>query len=112
MLDYFGQNIESLVNRIGRDIIVRNFTKTGPNYAPVLTPVDTPNVKAAVFDYDANEIDGSTIQRDDKEFVIASSATILKTSKLVDGDKQYQIISLEEVQPGSELLMYVAQGRS
>lgn len=111
MLDYFGQNIASIIERLGRDITVRNNTKSGPDYDPVLTPVDTPNVKAAVFDYDASEVDGTTIQRNDKEFLIASTSTILKTSKLVDGDT-YQIISLEEVQPGSELLLYIAQGRA
>lgn len=111
MLDYFGQNIESMVERLGRDITVRDNTKSGPDYDPVLTPVDV-TARAAVFDYDASEVDSTTIQRSDKEFIIASSSTILKTSKLVDGGKTYQIISLEEVQPGSELLMYIAQGRA
>lgn len=111
MLDNFGQNIESLVNRIGRDITVSDITNSGSKFDPDQTSSDV-TVKAAVFKYHANEVDGSTIQRNDKKFVIASSATILKTSKLVDGGNQYQIISLEQVQPGSELLMYVAQGRA
>lgn len=110
MLDYFGQNIESMVERLGRDITVRDNTNSGTGYDPIWTPTDT-TARAAVFDYDASEVDGTTIQRNDKEFLIASTSTILKTSKLVDGDT-YQIISLEEVQPGSTLLMYIAQGRA
>lgn len=111
MLDYFGQNIESMVERLGRDITVRDNTNSGTDYDPIWTPTDA-TVRAAIFDYDANEVDSTTIQRNDKEFIIASTSTILKTSKLVDGGKTYQIISLEEVQPGSTLLMYIAQGRA
>ena len=110
MLDNFSGNIQSLVDRLGRDVTLRSYSSTGPAYNPVLTPSDQ-TVKAAVFDYDAGEVDGSIIQYNDKEFVISSTTAITKQMKLVDRAKEYNIENLEEVEPGNEVLMYIAQGR-
>ena len=111
MLDGFNGNIKSLVDRLGRDVTLRSYSATGPAYDPVLTPSDQP-IKAAVFDYNADEVDGSIIQSSDKEFVIASTVAITKQMKIIDRTKEYNIENLEEVEPGNELLMFIAQGRA
>lgn len=110
-LDYFGQNIESLVNRIGRDIVLRTNVNSGTAFDPNITPSDVA-AKAAAFDYGIEETDGSIIKLGDKEFVIASTQAVDKNMIIVDGGINHQIIKLEEVGPGDEVLMYIAQGRS
>ena len=110
MLDGFNEGIQSLVDRMGREVTLRSYSSTGPKYDPVLTPTDQ-TITAAVFDYGADEVDGSIIQSNDKEFIIASTSVVTKQMKLIDRAKEYNIENLEEVEPGNEVLMYIAQGR-
>ena len=111
MLDNFSGNIQSLVDRLGRDITLRTYAQSGPAYDPVLTPTDL-TVRAAVFDYEAGEVDGSVIQSNDKEFVISSTVIITKQMKLIDSGTEYNIESLEKVRVGDDTLMFIAQGRA
>lgn len=90
---------------------MRTFADTGPAFDPVRTPTDTP-ATAAVFDFDASEVDGSIIQANDKEFVLASSVPVSKQAVIIDNAIEYALVNLEEVGPGGSVLMYVAQGRA
>lgn len=110
MLNGFNGNITSIIDRLGRAVTVRTITNSGTAFDPVQTPSDAA-ARAAVFDYEASETDGSIVQQGDKEFILASTVPVTKQDKIVDGGKVYHIVTLEEVQPGDELLMYIAQGR-
>ena len=111
MLNSFNGNIQSLVSRLGRAMTLRTNTNSGTSFDPTITPSDAA-ITAAVFDFEAKETDGSIIQEGDKEFVFSSTVTVTKADKIVDDGKEYEIITLEQVGPGGELLMYIAQGRA
>lgn len=111
MLASFGGNITSLVSRLGRAVTVRTFVDSGPAFDPVRAPTDTP-ATAAVFDFDATEVDGSIIQANDKEFVLASTVAVAKQAVVIDGGIEYVLINVKEVGPGGSVLMYIAQGRA
>lgn len=104
--------IQKLIDRIGRDLTHRAFTKSGPAYNPVLTPVNA-TVRGAVFDFAADEIDGTIIQQYDKVMWVAVSGTpISRVDKMVDGTTEYSIVSLEEVTPGDTELLYIIHARA
>ncbi len=111
MLAGFRGNITSLVSRLGRAVTVRTFVNSGSDFDPTRTPTDTP-ATAAVFDFDASEVDGSIIQANDKEFVLSSTVAIDKQAVIIDNSIEYTLINIEEVGPGGDVLMYIAQGRA
>jgi hypothetical protein len=111
MLASFSGNIASLVSRLGRPVTIRTFVNSGPDFDPTRTPTDTP-ATAAVFDFEASEVDGSIIQANDKELVFSSTVPVTKQATIIDGSIEYVLINVEEVGPGGDVLMYVAQGRA
>jgi len=110
MLNGFNTKIPSLISRLGRSVLVRTYANTGTSYDPTLTPTDAP-ATAAVFDYEASELFGSVIQREDKLILISSLSVVAKTDKIVDGGTEYTIVNLEKVGPGDETFYYRIQGR-
>lgn len=110
MLNGFKRNIESLITRLGRPATLRKYTNSGTAYNPVRTPIDS-NIIVAVFDYEAKDTFGSTIQKDDKLILVASSYAVTKQDKIVDEGKEYNVVEVETVAPGSVKLYYRVQGR-
>lgn len=111
MLGWAGR-IQRIIDRIGRDMKHRTFTKVGPAYNPILTPVDV-TVRAVAFDFAADEVDGTIIQQYDKViWVAANTLTISRTDKIVDGTIEYSIVTLDEVKPGDANLFYIIHGRA
>lgn len=108
-MEGFAERIPAIIDQIGRTVTHRTFSKSG-TYDPTLTPFDS-SVTAAVFDYTAGEADGSIIQREDKLMLISAQTVITKGDRLIDGSKDYGIISLELIGPGDESFYYRAQCR-
>jgi hypothetical protein len=112
MLDGFQSNIHRLVSGLGRDMTLKAVVNTGSFFDPAGVPVET-TIKAAAFDYTVDEIDGTIIQAEDKEFVISGKGlTINKNDIIVDNSVEYRIVNLEKVAPGKENIFYIAQGRA
>jgi hypothetical protein len=109
-LEGFKTHIKSMISRLGRDVIYREYVNSGTDYQPTRTPVDI-TVKAAIFNFNVKERDG-IIQHGDRKIAIASDTPISKEGVVIDNGVTYRLVSLEEVGPQSEVLMYVAQGRS
>lgn len=109
MLAGMASQAAALIDRVGREVMIRRVTTSGPAFDPVIETTDTA-VIAAVFDYDAREINGSTVQASDKQFIIRDTVTL--QDRLVDGGREYTVISVERVQPGGDVVMHIAQGRS
>lgn len=112
-LKSFETRIPKLINRLGRDILIRSFVNTGSDFDPVLTPTDTPAI-GAFFDYDASETDGTTIQKDDVLILVGAPDVVTKQDKIVDAAKPSQelnIISVESVGPGDKNFYYRIQAR-
>ncbi len=111
MLEGVADQITALIQNIGRNITVRAYTNTGPDYNPTRTASDTTAV-AAITRFTAKETDGTIIQSDDKKAHISSVYSLSKQDKIVDGSIEYQIEDLRTVAPGSETFLYIAQLRS
>ncbi len=112
MLDGFADNIERLIDAIGRDLTLRTVSSSGTFYNPTNSNTDVV-VRGVVFDFSTNEIDGTIIQKNDKDILIsAKGAVVNKNSKIIDGGVEYAIVTLAEVKPGTEILYYAIQGRA
>jgi hypothetical protein len=111
MLASFVTRIAALIDREGRPVTVRAFVNSGSNFDPTRTPTDTP-ATAAVFDFEASEVDGSIIQANDKDINLSSTVPVDLQSVIIDNGIEYTLINVEEVGPGGDVLMYIAQGRA
>lgn len=109
------ENIDNLVNEVGRDCFVRSIVVTGGNdFDPssgteIIT--DTP-AKAAFFKFKTNEVDGTVIKSTDKKIVLSSAVPVDKTNKIVDGSIIYHIEQIVTSNPANEIYMYILQGRA
>ncbi len=111
MLEGVADEITAMIQAIGRDVTLRIYTTTGPDYDPVRTPNDVIG-RATITDFRAKETDGTIIQSNDKRAHISSVSTLTKETKIIDGLIEYQIENLRTVAPGSETFLYIAQLRS
>ena len=106
-------------NEYGRPVKIVYQIKSGPDYAPVLTPVET-EINALVMAFKAYEIDGTLIQASDKKLIVATAEiqpVIADGGKLtgmsiIDGGKTLSIVNAEEVAPGDSVIMYKIQCRA
>jgi len=110
MPEYFSANISSLLDRIGKAVVIRNYTNTGDKFNPVRTAVDSDAIGAS-FSYDVSEVDGTAVKRGDREFFLSSAVEVLPTSKIIDTE-EYSIISIDRVEASDGIAVYIAQGRS
>lgn len=111
MLKNSPQRIKKLVDKHGRGMIRRRFVTSGPSYDQTKTPVDSP-ITGIAFDFETDEIDGTVIQKKDKMIIVASENEIKKEDKIVDDGIEYYILDLEQVKPGTDVMMYIIQGRA
>lgn len=102
-----------MIAKFGRDVVIKRVTKEG--YDPLTNSFQTSGttektVKAAIVEYKISEIDGEVIKRGDKKVFFDATADIRKGDLLVDNGT-YAILDIEEVNPGSKLLVFKAQAR-
>ena len=110
MLNGFATKLISIIDRLGTDMVLRSYTLSGTSFDPTRTPSDT-TVRAVTFDYSNEERFDSTIQKDDRLFLVAANTPVTKQDKIVDGSKEYHIISIENIGPGDEVFHYRIQAR-
>lgn len=113
MLEGVAQQIEQLINSIGRDVLIRTYTVSGSAHRPTKTPVN-PDVtaKATITEYKNKDVDGTVIQANDRMLRVSGSTVITKQNTIIDDGIEYRIEKLRPVQPGSERFLYIGQLRS
>ena len=111
MLEGVAGRIKTMIDSLGRDVDVQGVTSTGTQRRPTNTESEV-SAKAAFSDYKDKETDGTIIQSNDRRAHLSWDTAITKQDKIIDGDIEYQIINLRQVQPGSEKFLYIAQLRS
>ena len=99
-----------MVNKYGRSGYLVSIVKSGVDYDPTITEVET-EIKILESRFFTNEIDGSLIKLDDKRFLIAGSIIPSIDMKIKDGGKKYSIISIIETKPGNKLIISKIQAR-
>ena len=95
----------------GKEIILRSFTNTGPEYNPTRTAIDT-SVLGINIDFGLNERDGVMITSSDTQYLIeakdidGNAIEPDMSMRILDGS-EYQIKNIERVKPASTAIMYV-----
>lgn len=97
----------------GKEIILRSFSKSGPDYNPVLTPVDL-SVLGIQIDFKLEDRDGENISATDKKYLveakdIAGNPIYPNRDMRIVDDIEYQIKNVEEVKPADTSIMYILQ---
>lgn len=116
MLNEVTSRVESLINRIGRDIQIISYSKSG-TYDPVYTPNVPLDTKAAVLDHIIEEQEGVTIIKHRcKKFLVSTNIEINEDDVIVDfpglaDEQEYYIAILEKIGPGDNGFYYRAIGR-
>ncbi len=111
--DYAGlkQTATGLIIKFGRDVTLRHIVKSGSPYDPTLTPTDS-TIKAAVVPFNQNDVDGTQILMSDKKFIFTSDIEITHDMKLVDGGKEYSIVTNNPINPGDVNVVNLVQARA
>jgi len=108
---------DRIIASLGRDLILINITSSG-KYDPVArtSPVTTANVtfKGKVVNFEIKEINGTSIQRDDKKVILsAKDQTVVpnEKDKMRIDNKDFNIVSIRTVEENGVDLFYVLQVR-
>jgi hypothetical protein len=102
----------------GRTVQIIYSTKSGPVYAPVLTPVEK-DISALVMSFKSFEVDGTLIKSTDKKMIVATAEVQpvidaggpLTGMTIKDGAETLSIVNSETVAPGDTVIMYKLQCR-
>ena len=104
-----------LITDKGKAVIIRRPSHTTPvkPYRPAVTTADT-SVQAVVTDFEAKEIDGTTIRTGDRKYLVAGSGVAIipgPSDKLVDGAEVLEIVSVQHVNPGGTEVVWTVHAR-
>ena len=99
---------ERLISAYGKNVQLVQKTNSGTAYNPIQTETTT-TVKAVVSDVNLS-VNNNIVQLGDKQFLIYYTGTITPDMMIRD-DVDYQIISINVIQPASNIILYSVIGR-
>lgn len=97
-----------LINKFGRAITRRVQTKSGDDWNPTLTNVDT-QIMGVVMAYDTKEVDGELIRIDD--FRLLTYDTVEVGDKIVYDTVVYEVVRVQTTQPAETKIIHKVQLR-
>jgi len=102
----------------GRTIVIPSVTDAGTFDPDTFTFVEgsTENnsVKGLFTNFRAQDVDGTTIKREDKRVLIAATSldsAPTPSDVIIDGDVEYEIINCDTLMPGDVPILYMVQVR-
>ena len=105
----------TLIAASGRNVTYQSLDKGGYDAATDTVSGNgytNTTIKAVILGINVFKTDESTLQRGDRIALIsASSITPNEKDKIIDGSATYQIVSIEEVNPGDTAVIYKLQVR-
>jgi hypothetical protein len=105
---------DRLIKRYGQLGKLRRMVKSGPAYAPTLTPVDV-DAKFAVLDYETDQIDGTRILVTDKMVYLSAVGLTVEPKPgmaLVESDGGlYNVVDVDTLKPGAVVVYREVQVR-
>lgn len=110
------QNVAlSQISDKGRDVTYTQVTAgtfdPTTNTVTGASETDT-TIKAVITDFDESQIDGTIIQRKDKQVLITADVVTPKLEdKITDGSVTYQIVNINQIAPGDIVMLYKLQVR-
>ena len=108
--DSMAQLATDLISEYGRPMILRKYTITGPDYAPIKTPIDS-TVIGVFSSFNINDINGTLVRQDDKSILVDSAIIPDKADSVVDNGSVYEIVNIIEIKPGATGILYKLQVR-
>lgn len=112
---------KALVEANGRSVTLRKRSRTPADGAKpwrgTSTQTDTSVVTAVVVPFEASDVDGEIIRREDMMAIIAATSNnvdgeeIEDYDSLLDGSTLYKIVNAKLYEPGSQRLAYFVQLR-
>lgn len=122
MVDYveLAATAQRLINENGRDVTIIRKDRTPadankPWRGGGTSDTTVGPVKAVIFPFNAADVDGTLVRREDKQAWVAANDTgaspIETFDELIDGSTTFQILSVEVINPGDTLLVYQLQLR-
>ncbi len=111
--------VAALIEKFGRSAfhIVQNAT---PTISARPWIVDTEGeggetvtaIKAVFSNYEAEDVDGSNVLREDKRVLVAGNVEGMKESDLIrEGSDDWRIMNVTTIEPGAEKLLFIVQVR-
>ncbi len=100
-----------MIGDFGRSMTLREYAESGDPYDPVRTPSDT-SIIGVVTNFKAMDIDGTLIQKGDKQIFVDAENVPTIAMDVVDNSTVYHIISVDEVKPGDTKILYKIQARA
>jgi len=93
-----------LIDKNGRDMVLREMVSSGPSYNPTLTPVDH-DVVGVVTEYKLSQLN-DIIKVGDKQILMAASAAPNAAMKLIDDGIEFEIVNVFEIKPANNTIMH------
>ena len=109
-----------LIAKNGRDVQVIKRSESAPADAnrpwePTDADPDPITVKCVLIPFSIKEVDGSTVlARDKLAYISAQDIGDIEISPkdvIIDGNRQYRLIEVEDISPGEQKILYVCQAR-
>lgn len=97
-----------LIDKFGRNVTKRTTTATGDAWNPTVSNVDV-TIRAVSTSFQANEVDGTLIQMDDKLFLTYDEVTT--ADSIVDGGEVLSVVGVKPINPGEVKIIYRVQCR-
>ena len=94
-----------MIDEFGRAMILRKYTISGTDYAPIKTPVDSP-VTGVVTTFKRSDIDGTLIREGDKMILIDSAIEPSKADSVIDEGFVYEVVDIIDITPGDTSILY------
>lgn len=122
MVDYvsLAATAERLINANGRDVTIVQKDRTPadagkPHRAGGSSDTSVGPVKAVIVPFNADDVDGTLIRRDDKRAFVAANDTgvslIEKFDTITDGSDTWRIEAVVVINPGATRILYDIQLR-
>lgn len=114
--DRISKTALKVIKKYGQVVTITRRTQGAYNPATSTAPVTetTETARGVVYDYEANEIDGTMVQRSDSKLLLSSigitKPTVNDTATLANGDK-FTIMNVDSVSPAGADVVYICQIR-
>ena len=99
-----------MIAEFGRDVTLIAEVNEGSRRDPDIRRVPTP-AKTVVTSYRSSQIDGSLIQMGDRLYLFDATTPVTTDMRVLDGDGDYAIQSVEPVRLGEPVVLYKCQVR-
>ena len=110
MHENFRDLATELINKNGLTCQLISITNSGDEWNPTLSESEV-DVTAIQLSFNANDIDGELVKRDDKLFMIDSSVIPSLDMKFKHKNKSYEIKYIDTLEPADTAIRYKIQCR-